>query len=751
MLLFVLQPLLRSAVTIDDYARAEKFLPANVKKLVFKLYVTPHWINDTAKFWYRNDVSGERKEFIQIDPLNNTKRPAFDHRKLAASLSLAGGRKYSYDKLPFTSLDFAQKGRIIYFVVEKDRWQCDLKNYECKKIDKKPKKKLGASPDGKWLVKALDHNLHLHSEKNGETFSLTDDGVAGNNYAVPLPSAGDLVRLGEKKVNEVVDVIWSPDSQRFVTYRIDQRGAGKMHLVQSVPPDGGRPRLFSFAYPLPGETNVPKAQLYVFDIKTRKKIKVDHPPADLMYYGDPWWFKKMIGNTSYYFAEYERGFGAVKLYRLDLTTGKVTKLIEDRNKTYVDPNIWDAHITKDNKDILFLSERDGWNHLYRYDAATGKLKNRVTNGDWLVRYIVNVDEKRKRVYFIGSGREKGRNPYYRFLYRVNFNGSGLRLLTPENMDHSIQFSPDSRYFIDNYSLVNSPPVTVLRRAKDGRKLMTVERADISALKALGWNYPEAFRVKARDGKTDIYGVLYRPTNFDPNKKYPVIDKIYTGPHSFFAPKSFWAYQSMAQSIAELGFIVLEIDGMGTGKRSRAFHEVSYKNLGDGGIDDHIAGFKQLAEKYPYMDLERAGIFGFSAGGYDAFHAMCTHPEFYKVGVAASGNHDHRMDKTWWIELWMGFPLNKHYEEQSNLKWAEKLQGKILLAHGDLDENVNPSCTIQLVDALIKANKDFDLLIVPNKGHYLNSDPYFLRRRWDFFVMHLLGEEPPKGYRIESIK
>lgn len=767
----VLLPLIvTAAVTKKDYERAEQFLPGNVDKLVSRMVVTPHWLENSSRFWYVNKLKNDTREYILVDPKRKRRGRLFDHHKLAEALSRAAGKPVSHDKLMLEGIEFVGKRKkILGFRLDGQYYECNLKNYQLKKIDKTKKKhKHGLSPDGKWQVFVKDHNLYLRSTQSSAERQLTTGGEKLYNYAVPLPSAKTMIKQGTMSVKQEVDVEWSPDSKRFITYRIDRRKAGRMHLVQSVPPDGGRPRLYTFAYPLPGEIDLPKAELLIFSIdeNVKKPIKVDNPRLPLLYYGDPLWFREFGDNNTFYFVQFERGFGKAEMRAVDMTTGKTRTVMEDTSDTCVDPNIWETRLlyankkdkkskkvkkSKKSREIIWSSERSGWNHLYRYDGVTGKLLNAVTKGSWLVRYIVHVDEKRGRIYFMGAGKEKGRNPYYTFLYRVNLDGSGLRLLTPENATHTARFSPDGRYFIDNYSRVDTPPVTVLRRSSDGKVVKILEKADVSRLKAKGWTHPEAFKCKARDGKTDIYGVVYRPTNFDPSKRYPVIDKIYTGPHSFFAPKSYWGYRSMAQSIAELGFIVVEVDGMGTGKRSKAFHNVSYKNLGDGGIDDHIAAFRYLKKRYPYMDLERVGIFGFSAGGYDTVHAMLTHPDFYKVGVAASGNHDHRMDKAWWNELWMDYPVKEHYKEQSNLTNAHKLKGKLLLAHGDLDENVNPSCTIQLVDALIKANKDFDLLIIPNKGHYLNSDAYFVRKRWDFFVRHLLGVEPPKAYHITSLE
>jgi dipeptidyl aminopeptidase/acylaminoacyl peptidase len=366
----------------------------------------------------------------------------------------------------------------------------------------------------------------------------------------------------------------------------------------------------------------------------------------------------------------------------------------------------------------------------------------------VVRAVVHVDEKARQVYFLASGREQGEDPYLTHLYVVNFDGTRLRLLTPENANHTVAISPNGKFFVDNYSRPDLPGASVLRNCADGQVVLPLEQTDAELLLKTGWKFPESFQGKGRDGKTDIYGLIWRPSNLDPAKKHPVIEQIYTGPQGFFVPKTFAAHRSPAQAVAELGFIVVMIDGMGTAGRSKAFHNFSYKNLGDGGIDDHIALLRQMAARYPYMDLSRVGIYGTSAGGYDAAHAMLTHPDFYQVGVSISGNHDQRLDKAWWNELWMGYPVGENYREQSNITLAPKLEGKLLLVHGDLDDNVNVSETLQFVNALIKANKDFDLLIVPNQYHGEGNSTYLIRRRWDYFVRHLLGVTPPKDYEIK---
>ncbi len=386
--------------------------------------------------------------------------------------------------------------------------------------------------------------------------------------------------------------------------------------------------------------------------------------------------------------------------------------------------------------------------------------NQITHGEWAVLDLLHVDEKHGYLYFTAGGKEAGQDPYYPHLYRVKLDGTHLRHLTPEPSNHDIAFSPTGRFFIDTYSRIDTAPVSVLRAA-DGRLIRELQRADIAPLRAAGWRPPEPFKVKARDGHTDIYGVIFRPSNFDPGERYPVLDAIYPGPQVIRTPKAFGVQES-DQALAELGFIVVTIDGMGTPSRSRAFRELSYNNMGDaGGLEDHIAGLKQLAARYPYLDLTRVGIYGNSGGGYASARALLKFPDFYKVAVAAAGNHDQRSYWAEWGERFHGYPVGENFLSQANAPLAANLKGRLLLVHGSLDDNVHPSNTLQLVDALIAANRDFDLLILPNRNHGLvdlgkgkaasrRSDPYFLRRRWDYFVEHLLGIAPPKEFDLGKV-
>jgi dipeptidyl aminopeptidase/acylaminoacyl peptidase len=735
--------------TLADYQRAEKFLRENVKKMIYGEYVRPNWIKETSRFWYQLN-SRKGKEFILIDAGKRRRKPAFNHLKLARSLGKLMNQEYKPFDLPFDSFEFTDKGKAITFKLDKQTIKCSLKTYRCEKIEEKKKDpSVMPSPDGQWEAFVKDHNLYIRSLKDKKEIQLTTDGKEKYAYGTAW---GWYLLMNETdpsktKENKNIAVTWSPDSSKLITYRVDYRNAQKLYLYQSTPDSGYRAHVWSYYRSLPGETTGTMFEYYIFDINSKKKIAVDLQPLhSFLAWDEAKWFKDSKRLHFYY---YTRGYKKTILLEINAETGKPRTIVEESAETYMDTSKRFIKVVGEGKEVVWGSERDGWSHLYLYDWQTGKLKNRITQGEFVVRGILHVDEKKRQIYFTANGREKDRDPYLLHLYKVNLEGTGLKLLTPEPAYHWLRLSPDNKYIVDTYSRVDTAPVSVLRRLTDGKVLFTLEKADIKDLLATGWRFPEPFKVKARDGKTDLYGVIFRPTNFDADKKYPVIDSSYSGPQAVRTPKTFTrGCLNNDLAIAELGFIVITVDGLGTANRSKAFQDFSYKNLGDIGAPDHIAAMQQLAKKYPYMDLSRAGIFGHSAGGYDAAHALLIHPEFYKVAVSSAGNHDHQMAKAWWPEHYQGYPVGKHYVEQSNLTLAKNLKGKLLLVHGDMDNNVNPASTLRLAGELIKANKDFDLIIIPNRTHNLRMDPYFTRKRWDYFVEHLLGVDPPE-YKITT--
>jgi dipeptidyl-peptidase 4 len=734
--------------TLDDYKRAESFLPWNIEKQVREADVVPHWIEGTHRFWYRMRTP-QGSEVTMIDADRGTRESAYDRQRISEGLFQATDIKIQADQLNIETPELMEDGKSIKFDFNGITWTCDLKEYHCKKGEghNGRREENATSPNGAWRAEVKDHNLWLIGVSTGQKVQLTRDGEQYNDYATPTPSLSTMVEQGTEDVQEPAAVFWSPDSTMLLTYRQDSRNTGRFTSVQNVPPVGLRPKAYTYPYPLPGEA-LAQATPILFDVVHQKEIDIDAAPIQEFFQGGPG-FEWSKDSKRFYFEVNARAYQSTRLIEGDPQTGKTHTVIDEESKTYVDPGLTFRELIDDGAQILWTSERDGWNHIYLYDGHTGQLIRQVTKGAWLVRRIVHVDEKAHVVYFLASGREPNEDPYQTHLYRIGLDGTGLRLLTPEDADHTATVSPDGAFVVDTYSRPDLPTVSVLRRTDDGKVVMELEKSDISALLKTGWKYPERFHAKGRDGKTDIYALIWRPSNFDPSRKYPVIEQIYTGPQGFFVPKTFAAYRGSPQSTAELGFITVMIDGLGTGGRSRAFHDFSYKNLGDGGIDDHIAVLRAMAEKYPYMDLTRVGLYGGSAGGYDAAHAMLTHPDFYKVAVSMSGNHDHRLDKAWWTELWMGYPVGPEYEAQSNVTLAGHLKGHLLLIHGDIDDIVHPVETMRFVDALIKANKNFDMLIVPNQAHGERSNTYIIRRRWDYFVQNLLNVAPPADFELHK--
>lgn len=751
------------------YARAERLLPDNAARLTSDLTLRPRWIADSDQFWYRwKSLAGI--EFVLVDPAKGERKPAFDHARLASALSQASGMPCQPHKLPFREIEFSAQGTRLSFDIDagaagaaKGRWSCDLRDYSCARLGDKPAPPPGdcvQSPDGRWQAFTRDHNVWIRSVGDGQERALTSDGAAKNDYGAPLLSP--LTSAGIEPAPPPA-IRWSPDSQRLLFCRVDQRDAPQFHLVQSVNPDGSlRPRLHSYAYPLPGDQTVPLATLFCAHIDGGAAIPVELEPLEVQYHGAPihadslWWSHEA---DTIYFLRQSRGYFQMDLIIIDAATGAARVAITETSATGIDPSIWrgnsSVRVCAGGSRVIWHSPRDGWGHLYLYDADSGELIRPLTSGAFEVSHVKHIDEDAGMVYFTAIGREADRDPYHNYLYRVSLtHEADAELLIPEAADHAVAFSPSGACFIDNASTVDQVPVITLRDA-DGQQICELERADISALEATGWQAPERFTAKARDGITDLYGVIFRPSHLAEDQQLPVIDYIYGGPQAIQAPAAFadavrgreagfW----QAQALAELGFAVLMFDGMGMPGRSKAHHDHSYRNLADNGLPDHISAIRQLADEYDYLDISRVGIFGHSAGGYASCQAIFAYPDFFKVAVSSAGNHDHRLDKATWVERYMGLPVAEHYREQANQTLAHQLKGKLLLIHGDMDENVHLASTMVVVDALINANKDFDLLIMPNQAHACTNHAYFVRRRWDYFLRHLLGEEPPSGYQIQ---
>lgn len=760
------------ALTREDYVRAERFLSWHIARRIYNDRVEPHWLPGGERFWYANP-GRDGREFKLVDPERQSAGPAFDRARLAAALSVASGKQVAPSLLPFAAIELEGGDRLRFVVragparadagfnVGEQAWTCDLSTYTCTKADEQPKAKAGevASPDGRWAAFVRDHNVWVRPMQGGGEIQLTHDGEADYEYGHPPDSTTTAVtdRISGKPLP--VLVLWSPDSRRLATQRLDQRHVRQLHLIQSAPPDdGSRPVLHSYRVPLVGDAEVARIETVILDVSDRTATFARHEPLTMGIFAREsnlvWWGED---SRRFYILARERADRSHRLLEVDAATGAVRTVVEESSPTYVESNLVgrtrpNVRVLKGGGEVIWFSERDGWAHLYLYDARSGTCKRQITAGAFAVREIAHVDEEGRRLYFTAGGRD-GSEPYYRHLYSIGLDGGEPELLTPEDADHAVTFSPSGRHFVDTYGRVDLPPRTVVRSAA-GALVCHLEEADIAEVAAEGWRFPERFRVKARDGVTDLFGVIYRPTHFDPGKRYPVIDDIYPGPQNSHAPKAFPTDDRSSfafwhpQALAELGFIVVIIDGFSTALRSKAFHDYAYGRMEDaGGLPDHITGLQQLAARFPEMDLSRVGIFGHSGGGFASTHAILAFPDFYKVAVSSAGNHDQRGYGATWGEKYQGPLQGDNYLAQANYRMASNLKGKLLLAWGDMDDNVHPALTIKLVDALIKAGKDFDLLVLPNRNHSYNSDPYFVRRRWDYFVRHLLGEEPPAAYAI----
>jgi dipeptidyl aminopeptidase/acylaminoacyl peptidase len=748
------------ALTAADYARAEKFMPYNATPLVYRT-VRPTWLAD-GRFWYRL-TTAEGSEFIAVDPARGTREPLFDHAKLAAALSAAANKRYDVHHLPFRTFDLSPDERVLTFTIGETKWTCDLKADQCKgsensetsaappggrAADRNP----ALSPDGKYLAFIRDYNLWIRDTASGQDTQLTTDGVKDFGYATD--NAGWI--HSDRPI-----VLWSADSKKIATYQQDQRGVGEMYLVETRV---GHPILQEWKYPLPGDKVVTTIQRVIIDLDGPRVIRLQIPPDQHRsslcddvactpgQLSDAEWSQD---SSHLAFVSTSRDHRQENLRVADAATGTVHDVLQEKVSTFYESGngAINWRYLPDSNEIIWFSERDNWGQLYLYDLSTGKLKNQITSGEGNVTDLLRVDEKKRLLYFLAVGKEKGRNPYYSHMYRVGFDGKNLQLLTPENARHGITMSPSGEYFVDSYSTPDEPPVALLRDA-DGKLLLTIERADISRLEATGWKPPMQFTVKARDGVTDLYGLMYRPTNFNPQMKYPIINHIYPGPQTgSVGSRIFEASRGDAQSLAELGFVVVEIDGMGTPWRSKKFHEAYFGDMGDNTLPDQVTGMKQLAARYPWIDIERAGIYGHSGGGFATADAMFRYADVFKVGISESGNHDNREYEDDWAEKWQGLLVENpngttNYDNQANELVAKNLKGHLLLAHGTIDDNVPPYNTFLVVDALIKANKDFDLLLLPNEHHgYADDSNYVTRRRWDYFVRYLLGAEPPHEYEL----
>ncbi|HSA55531.1 MAG TPA: DPP IV N-terminal domain-containing protein [Gemmatimonadaceae bacterium] len=746
-------PYRRDSLTADDYRRAEQFMGYNANPLVLGGAVRPNWLPDD-RFWYRNAIA-EGFEFVLVDPARRSRGRAFDHARLATALGALAGTSYEAFRLPFTTFSFSPDGRSILFQAGQRRYGCDVQSYRCENrtpAGRDTLRNAAVSPDGKRAAFIRDWNLWLRDLETGRETQLTTDGVEHFSYA--------LDNAGWTKSDRTI-VLWSPDSRRIATYQQDERLVGNMYLTDTRV---GRPNLSAWKYPLPGDSVIQMIHRVVIHVDgpSPRVVRLRMPPdahrsttCDHIVCGGRWTDVEWSADGSrLVFVSSSRDHQHAWVREADVETGAVREILHEAVDTFFEsgfdsPN-WRPLFASN--ELLWYSQRDDWGHLSLHDLSTGQLKRQVTSGSWNVLEIERLDERARTIVFTALGREAGRDPYFRHLYRAGLDGSNVTLLTPEDADHQISLSPSGRYFVDAYARPDAPPVSVLRDA-NGRVVLPLEKADITRLVAMGWTAPIPFTVKARDGVTDLYGLMHRPSHFDSTKKYPIVNYIYPGPQSgSVGSRQFVAVRGDTRAIAELGFIVVQIDATGTPYRSKSFHAAWYGNMGDNGLPDQVSGMQQLARRHPWIDLDRAGIYGHSGGGYASTDAILRYPDFFKVAVSQAGNHDNRNYDDDWGEKWQGLLESRpdgssNYDNQANQLLAQNLKGKLLIAHGTMDANVPPYGTLLVVNELIRHNKDFDLLMLPNRGHGFGSEPYMVRRRWDYFVRHLLGAAPPMGYEL----
>jgi len=749
----------QKALTVEDYDRALKAMDRGLNNLIDNRIVSSGWLK-SGKFWYDLSTAAGHTCMI-IDPADGVSKELFDHKALAAAMSKLDGKSYDAADLPMGRISFSEDETSISF----NGYTYNLDTGELKKSERGGRGDSGGrmaamrrffgsaadSPDGTMELFIKDYNLWMRIKETKEEVQLTKDGTEDFGYATN--------NAGWTKNDRPV-MLWSPDSKRIATFQQDARGVKEMYLATT---NVGHPELEAWKYPLPGDEYIFRVQRVIITLNPLKVVRLQMEPdaqrstitdhiagrgGQLL---DAQWSDD---GSKLAFVSTSRDHKKVTLRIANPETGEIRDVFTEESPTYFESGYSEPNwrVFFDRNEFFWFSERDNWGHLYLYDLRNGKLKRQITKGDWIMKRIIRIDHDKGLLWFIGACREPD-NPYHEYFYRIGLNGKGLKCLTPEQGDHRLGFSPDGQYMIDTYSSVEKPAVTVLRNL-DGKIIAKLAKEDITRLKASGWMAPELIKGIGRDEKTNVYGILNKPSNFDPTKKYPIINNIYPGPQSGSVGSFAFSVGSSRQALAELGFIVVAINGMGTPDRSKSFHDVYYGNMGDNTLPDQIAVMKQLADKYSWIDIDRVGIYGHSGGGYASADAIMRYPDFFKVAVSESGNHDNRNYEAPWGEKWQGL-LEKNadgttnYDNQANQLLAKNLKGKLLLAHGMMDNNVPPYNTLLVVQELIKANKDFDLLLFPNSRHGYRYNNYMTRRRWDYFVKYLLGVEPPKEYNFSN--
>ena len=747
--------------SLSDYEKALKLRELTRGKVVGE-GVRPRWIDDNT-FWYRgaamayrvdartgaktiyspkpgevaatlkawhpserpqNDARGEETEILFVNKTSGTIKTfwlggATGRTPFAQIEAGKTYRQHTFGGHAWLVTDANDKP-LVRFIAEDAPGQAEITG-AVPRPKRQEAAEMGLSPDGKWVVFVRQYNVFVREKSSGREMPLTTEGSKNHYYEGPL--------------------LWSPDSTKLVAQKTEAAQEHKIYIIESSPSDQVQPRLKTLDYLKPGD-KIAHPRVVLLKLKGQNGQSWSGPESisDALY-PNPWELDNYsweADSSRFYFQYNQRGHQVLRVLSVDSKSGQVSLVIEEKSKTFIDyaGKHYLQYLTKspDASQIIWMSERDGWNHLYKFSKEGSKI-TQLTKGEWVVQSLLKVDEDARQIWFWAGGMDKRQDPYYRHLCRVDFDGKNFTDLTPADGTHTVQFSPSNQYILDTYSRVDMPPITELRRADSGALITPLEKADATSLYKIGWQFPERFVTKARDGKTDIYGVIWKPTNFNPQKKYPIIECIYAGPQGFFTPKSFSAYHSQ-RLLCELGYIVVQLDGMGTSGRSKAFHDVCAKNLADAGFPDRKIWIKAAAQTRPYMDITRVGIYGGSAGGQNAMRALIDHNDLYKVAVADCGCHDNRMDKIWWNELWMGWPVDESYTRSSNVAQAYKIQGKLLLVVGELDTNVDPASTMQVINALVKSDKDFEYLIVPGAGHGACETPYGTRRRAEFFLKNL---------------
>ncbi len=730
------------------YKRARQFLPSHTNSMVTNEISDATWQTGGRLLYLDN--TADWSKFMIASPSTGEKRVAFEQDKLANALLEVTGKIIDSEHLNIRDIRLSPDGKHVQINFSGATYGCDLENYKCEYIATGDEV---ISPDGTKAVYIKDNNLWMHNVKTGQPTQLTFDGE--KNYGYGTNNGGWI--KSDKPV-----VRWSPDSKHIATFRQDSRNVKDMYLVST---NVGHPRLEKWKYALPGDSAIFRVERVIINLNNTHHPKVvhlkmkadaqrstisDHIAGNDGEFLDTEWFPN---SEKLAFVSVSRNLQKATLRIADSQTGDIRTVLDEKVNTFYESGVnkvnW--HVLPQRQEVIWYSQRSNWGHLYMYDLKTGQLKYQITKGDWNVLQVRYIDRKDNKIYFTGSCREDG-NPYYHYLYSVDFSGKDLKLLTPETANHEVTLSNDSKYFVDTYSTTDTPPVSVIRNM-EGKRIMTLEKADISNLKDMGWKPPEVFTVKARDGKTTLLGKLYKPANFDPAKTYPVIDYVYPGPQTG-SVRSWSFHTSEHQALAELGFVVVEVNALGTPGRSKSFQDYWYGNMHDNGLPDQVAMIKQLSKRYSWMDINRVGIWGHSGGGFASTDAMFTYPDFFKVAVSESGNHDNRNYEANWGEKYQGLLKTEgdstNYDSQANQLYAKNLKGHLLLACGSMDNNVPPSNTLLVVDALIKAHKDFDMFVIPNARHgYGYAKDYFRNRRWAYFVKYLKGENAPSDFEFGS--